>query len=105
MRLLFFFFFFFGEVGESCTLIFRLSARNSATLSSSMPVTCTCTIFKSAVPQIRGDNRVVMAPPRSAAERILGSAAVGRASTPSENGRYERQGKLAGSPGREGLSR
>lgn len=47
-----FFFFFFGEeVGESCMLIVCLTASHSPTLSSSMPITCTCTIFKSAVPR------------------------------------------------------
>ncbi|XP_055277974.1 regulator of G-protein signaling 7-binding protein isoform X3 [Moschus berezovskii] len=44
-----------------------------------------------------------MDPPRSAAERVLGAAVVGHPSNPSENGRYERRGELAGSPGREGL--
>lgn len=106
---LFFFFSFFsfpfGDVGESCSLIVRLSASHSATLISSMPITCTCTIFKSAVPQIRGDTWVVMDPPRSAAEIALGAAVVGHPSNPSEHGRYERLGELAGSPGREGLGR
>lgn len=44
-------FLFFGEeVGGSCMLNICLSASHSPTLSSSMPITCTCTIFKSAVP-------------------------------------------------------
>ena len=57
MRLLFFLFlsFPFGDVGESRPFFVRRSASHSATLISSMPITCTCTIFKSAVPQIRGD--------------------------------------------------
>lgn len=49
-----FFCLFFGEVGEPCMLIVCLSASHSATLSSSMPITCTCTIFKSAVPPDSG---------------------------------------------------
>ena len=35
-----------------------------------------------------------MAPQRSATAKVLGSAAVGRASTPSENGGRERRGEL-----------
>lgn len=99
----FFFFFFSGEeVGESCMLIVGLSASHSPALSSSMPIVCTCTIFKSAVLQIRGDAQVIMAPQRSATARVLGSAAISRASTGSENGGCERHGELACSPGGKG---
>lgn len=99
-------FFFSGEeVGESCMLIVCLSASHSSTLGFSMPIPCTCTILKSAVPQIQGDTRVIMTPQRSVTARVLGSAAIDRASIPSENGGYERYGELACSPGREGKGR
>lgn len=83
-------------------LIVGLSASHSPALSSSMPIVCTCTIFKSAVLQIRGDAQVIMAPQRSATARVLGSAAISRASTGSENGGCERHGELACSLGGKG---
>lgn len=68
------FFFLEGEeVGESCMLIICLNASLSPTLSASMPITCTSTIFKSAVLQIPGATQVVvMAPQRSATGKNLG---------------------------------
>lgn len=62
----------------------------------------TCTIFKSAVPQIQGDTPVVMALQREVSQQgSFGSATVGCASTPSKNGGCERHSELARSPGRE----
>lgn len=60
-------------MGESCMLIICLNASLSPTLSASMPITCTSTIFKSAVLQIPGATQVVvMAPQRSATGKNLG---------------------------------
>lgn len=86
-----------------------MTASHSPTLGSSMPITCTGTIFKSAVPRCGVTTRVAMAPQRSATARVLGSAAVSHASTPSEVGGWgdggcERHGEVACSTreGRDG---